>query len=91
MPRHTRVPVFRIRYRDGINFHSRLFVGRVPSRPPGRVLRISKVGYEDLFHVGGSNQLIKGIMRDLKKEQTERRVGTTGEPISDKYGLPVET
>jgi len=72
--RNTRLKVLRIRYKDGVGFRSRLVIGTSIPKMPGRVLRINKVGYEELFHVGEHNQLPKMLMREFKQQKRQPSV-----------------
>jgi len=76
--------VFRVRYKEGDHFRSRLYFGSVPDnlyqKYPGRVLHVQKVSFEELFHVGGSNQLPKKLMLEFRRDG--RNVGNTKSTIS---------
>lgn len=76
--------VFRVRYKEGDHFRSRLYFGSVPAnlyqKYPGRVLRVQKVGLEELFHTGGANQLPKKLMLEFRRDR--RNVGKTKSTIS---------
>jgi len=84
--------VFRVRYRDknGL-FRSRLFLSSKPdglgSKVPGRVLKVGKVGKEELFHIGSNNELPKLLMKEFrenryKQKEVFRRRGEMQEEVS---------
>lgn len=64
--------VLRIRFRDDLGIpQTRLVVGNKPSRfkasfNQGRVLKISKVSHEELFHVGAYNKLPEQLMKEFR-------------------------
>ena len=70
--------VFRIRYRNGEAIHSRLVIGRKPddalrrARVDGRILHVGKVGFQELFHVGNSNQMPQMLMREFRRKEDYR-------------------
>jgi len=65
--------VFRVRYKEGDHFRSRLYFGGTPNdlhqKYPGRVLRVQKVSFEELFHIGGANQLPKKLMLEFRRNR----------------------
>jgi hypothetical protein len=65
--RHTRDKVLRIRFRDNIGIKSTLTIrddhkavrDTFNNKGGGRILKIGKVSYEELFHVGSGNHDIE--------------------------------
>jgi hypothetical protein len=59
--------VLRVRYKDNLGTKTRLIMGSTKASKVGtRVLRVGKVSYEELHHVGGSNTMIRDLMKEFK-------------------------
>jgi len=67
--KHTRV--LRVRYKDGPDVRSKLFLSADPKklkgRVPGKVLKVGKVSYEELFHIGSANRLPETLMKEFRR------------------------
>ena len=70
-PKRARATVFKIRYRDSEGPKSKLVIsenGKVPKvKVSGKVLSITKVPFEELFHLDTFNFLPKNLMNEFRR------------------------
>ena len=61
--------VLRVRYKDNLGIRSKLVVGTDPKKIKNlgdRIIRVGKISYEELYHVGEHNRMVKDLMREFK-------------------------
>lgn len=61
--------VLRVRYKDNLGIRSKLVIGTDPKKVKNlgdRIIRVGKISYEELYHVGEHNRMAKDLMREFR-------------------------
>jgi polyhydroxyalkanoate synthesis regulator phasin len=88
--------VLRVRYKDTLGIRSKLVIGTEPKKVKkmgDRIIRVGKISYEELYHVGSYNRMPQLLMREFRtgKPQEENSLKDKIDSISKDLALNTQS